>query len=91
MASVIHGSASIGSRATTGPSPPLGSATEKPGSSSCMPATRPATSRAMGPTVSKLGESGQTPSSGMRPQVVLRPAVPQHAEGMRTEPPVSLP
>ena len=56
-----------------------------------MPATRPATSRAIGPTVSKLGESGQTPSRGMRPHVVFRPAVPQQAEGIRTEPPVSLP
>src|SRR5580700_8021395 len=27
----------------------------------------------------------------MRPQVVLSPAVPQQAAGMRTEPPVSLP
>ena len=56
-----------------------------------MPVTKPATSRAIGPTVSKLGESGHTPSSGMRPQVVFSPAVPQQAEGMRTEPPVSLP
>ena len=56
-----------------------------------MPTTRPATSRAMGPTVSKLGESGQTSSSGILPHVVFSPAVPQHAAGMRTEPPVSLP
>ncbi len=56
-----------------------------------MPATRPATSRAIGPTVSKLGESGHTPSRGMRPDVVFKPAVPQHADGIRTEPPVSLP
>jgi hypothetical protein len=56
-----------------------------------MPVTSPPTSRAIGPTVSKLGESGQTPSSGMRPHVVLRPAVPQQADGIRTEPPVSLP
>ena len=56
-----------------------------------MPATRPATSRAIGPTVSKLGERGQTPSREIRPHVVFRPAVPQQAEGIRTEPPVSLP
>ena len=56
-----------------------------------MPTTRPATSRAIGPTVSKLGDSGQTPSSGILPQVVLSPAVPQQAAGIRTEPPVSLP
>ena len=56
-----------------------------------MPTIRPATSRAMGPTVSKLGDSGQTPSKEIRPQVVFSPAVPQHADGMRTDPPVSLP
>ncbi len=66
-------------------------ATLNPGSSSSIPVTRPATVRAMGPTVSKLGASGQTPSSGMRPQVVFRPVVPQQAAGIRTEPPVSLP
>ena len=66
-------------------------ATAKPGSRSSMPDTRPDTSRAIGPTVSKLGESGHTPSSGMRPHVVFKPAVPQQAEGIRTEPPVSLP
>ena len=63
----------------------------KPGSSSCMPVTSPATSRAIGPMVSRLSASGQTPSIDMRPWVVLRPAVPQQADGMRTEPPVSLP
>ena len=89
MAAVMAGSASMGSRATVKPAP--GSAALNPGSSSCMPATRPATSRAIGPTVSKLGESGQTPSREIRPHVVLRPAVPQQADGMRTEPPVSLP
>jgi len=89
MAAVMAGSASIGNRAMVMPA--AVSATAKPGSSSCMPVTRPATSRAIGPTVSKLGESGQTPSREIRPHVVLRPAVPQQAEGMRTEPPVSLP
>ena len=75
---------------TTRSAPPA-SATVKPGSSSSIPVTSPATVRAIGPTVSKLGASGQTPSSGMRPQVVLSPAVPQQAAGMRMEPPVSLP
>ena len=70
---------------------PVVSATVNPGSSSSMPSASPATSRAIGPTVSKLGERGQTPSSGIRPQVVLRPAVPQQAAGILTEPPVSLP
>ena len=66
-------------------------ATANPGSRSSIPLTRPATSRAIGPTVSKLGASGQTPSDEILPQVVLSPAVPQHAEGIRIDPPVSLP
>ena len=66
-------------------------ATANPGSSSSIPSTSPSTSRAIGPMVSKLGDSGHTPSRGMRPQVVFSPAVPQHAEGILTEPPVSLP
>ena len=56
-----------------------------------MPSSTPATSRAMGPTVSKLGDSGHTPSSGTRPHVVFSPEIPQHAAGMRIEPPVSVP
>ncbi len=61
------------------------------GSSRRMPATRPATSRAIGPTVSRLGASGHTPSSETRPCVVFRPATPQHAAGVRIDPPVSDP
>ena len=38
-----------------------------------------------------LGASGHTPVSGIRPQVVLRPVMPQHAAGMRIDPPVSDP
>src|ERR1043166_3126119 len=45
----------------------------------------------MGPMVSRLGASGQTPSRGIRPYVVLRPTVPQHADGIRIDPPVSDP
>ncbi len=56
-----------------------------------MPAMRPATSRAIGPTLSMLGASGHTPVSGIRPQVVFRPAIPQQAAGMRIDPPVSEP
>ena len=67
------------------------SAGEKPGSSSCMPRTSPATSLAMGPMVSSEGDSGHVPSTLMRPKVVLSPAVPQQADGMRTLPPVSEP
>ena len=45
----------------------------------------------MGPMVSRDGARGSTPSSATRPRVVLRPATPQHAAGIRIEPPVSLP
>jgi len=38
-----------------------------PGSSSAMPVTSPSTVAAIGPMVSKLGASGQTPSSDTRP------------------------
>ena len=62
-----------------------------PGSSSRMPAMSPPTVAAIGPTVSRLGASGQTPSSGTRPYVVLSPAVPQQAEGTLIDPPVSDP
>ncbi len=41
--------------------------------------------------VSRLGASGRTPTRLIRPAVVFRPATPQHAAGMRIEPPVSLP
>ena len=73
------------------PPPPPPPPMLKPGSSSCIPVTRPATVRAMGPTVSKLGARGHTPSSGTRPHVVFSPAIPQQAAGIRMEPPVSLP
>ena len=43
------------------------------------------------PTVSIEAASGYTPSAGTRPQVVFRPAIPQQAAGIRTEPPVSVP
>src|SRR6478735_2749999 len=63
----------------------------KPGSISRMPSSTAATSAPSGPTVSMDGASGYTPSSGTRPQVVFRPAIPQQAAGIRTEPPVSVP
>ena len=83
-AAVMAGSASMGNRPTTR-SASSWSPTLKPGSSNSIPVTSPATVRAMGPTVSKLGARGQTPSSGIRPQVVFRPAVPQQAAGMRMD------
>src|SRR5579864_8203040 len=62
-----------------------------PGSSSCMHCVTQAKSRAIGPTLSKLGASGHTPFVEMRPNVVFSPETPQHADGIRIEPPVSVP
>ena len=55
-----------------GPQPPDGPradapATVNPGSSSLMPVMSPSTVAAIGPTVSRLGASGQTPAVGTRP------------------------
>ena len=50
-----------------------------------------ATVRAIGPTVSKLGASGKTPSTETAPSAGLRPTTPQAPAGSRTEPPVSVP
>ena len=50
-----------------------------------------ATVLAMGPTVSKVGASGKTPSAGTSPQVGLKPTTPQHAAGSRIEPALSVP
>ena len=54
-------------------------------------AAQPATDRAIGPTVSKLGASGKTPSAGTSPHVGLKPTTPQHAAGSRIEPALSVP
>jgi hypothetical protein len=56
-----------------------------------MPAIRPATSAAIGPTVSRLGATGRTPATGIRPRVVFSPQTPQQAAGIRIDPPVSVP
>ena len=45
----------------------------------------------MGPGVSSVCESGATPAALTCPIVTLRPARPHQADGMRTEPPVSVP
>ena len=50
-----------------------------------------ATVGARGPAESSVPDSGNTPSSGIRPTVVFKPVTPQKAAGIRTEPPVSLP
>src|SRR5690606_35678824 len=44
-----------------------------------------------GPTWSREKPSGNTPSLGNRPKEGLNPTTPQHAAGMRMEPPVSVP
>src|SRR5919197_1145473 len=67
-----------------------GAGTASPASTAHAAATA-ATVRAIGPTVSKLGQSGKTPSVETRPQLGFRPTTPQHAAGSRTEPPVSVP
>ena len=50
-----------------------------------------ATVRASGPTVSKVGTSGKTPSTGIRPHEGFMPTRPQQAAGSRIEQPVSVP
>jgi hypothetical protein len=47
--------------------------------------------RAIGPTVSKLGTSGNTPPTGTAPCAGLSPTTSQAAAGIRSEPPVSVP
>ena len=49
------------------------------------------TERAIGPSVSSVGESGTTPAIGCRPAVGLNPVSPHSAAGMRTDPAVSVP
>ena len=49
------------------------------------------TRRAIGPTVSNHALTGTLPRQEMRPIVGLNPATPQNAEGIRIDPPVSLP
>ena len=49
------------------------------------------TVRAIGPTVSRSGASGKTPSVAIAPNGVLSPTTSQPAAGRRTEPPVSVP
>ena len=67
-----------------------GSGTGSPVSTDQASATS-ATVRAIGPTVSKLGQSGKTPSTGIRPQLGFSPTTPQQDAGSRIEQPVSVP
>ena len=50
-----------------------------------------ATLAASGPMLSSEKDSGAAPSSGTRACVGLKPVMPQKADGMRTDPPVSVP
>src|SRR5690606_19765648 len=49
------------------------------------------TEAASGPEESRLDAKGKAPSAGMRSAVDLNPVRPQKAEGIRMEPPVSVP
>ena len=49
------------------------------------------TVRVIGPTVSRLLDSGNTPRLLILPKVGFSPTMPQADDGIRTEPPVSLP
>jgi len=64
------------------------------GATSAIAASRgsqSATVRAIGPAWSSDGASGTIPSSGTRPRVGLIVAVPQNADGIRSDPAVSVP
>src|SRR6056297_2734685 len=62
-----------------------------PPSSAARISAQSSTERARGPTVSNFAQSGTTPPSDTRPDVVFRPTRSFQADGMRTDPPVSDP
>src|ERR1700761_1331062 len=74
--------------ATSGPGV---SGTRTAGSISRIPSSTAARSAPSGPTVSRDGASGYTPFTDTRPCAVFRPATPQQAAGILTDPPVSVP
>jgi hypothetical protein len=63
----------------------------RPGASARIIAAHAAVVRAIGPPWSKLGASGKQPSSDTSPWLGLNPTTPQHAAGMRIDPPESVP
>src|SRR5579862_6831022 len=67
------------------------SGTSTSGASARISSTQPATSRAIGPTWSKVGASGNTPSTGTCANDGLNPTIRQHAAGILIDPPVSVP
>src|SRR5258707_644652 len=65
---------------------------EKPSCRKSIPSTVRATSFPIGPTTSRcLGSNGYMPLIETRPNVVLRPTMPQQAAGTRIDPAVSVP
>ena len=68
-----------------------GSGSAPPAAIACSSAAQSAIVRAIGPGWSSELASGITPPRGMRPWVGLIALVPQHAEGIRNDPHVSLP
>ena len=62
-----------------------------PAVSAVSSAPQSASERAIGPAWSRVGASGMTPPSGMRPCVGLTVHTPLSAAGMRSDPHVSLP
>ena len=62
-----------------------------PSAMACRIAAQSATVRAIGPGWSSEGAIGMIPSSGIRPCVGLIADVPQQADGIRSDPHVSLP
>jgi len=75
-------------------SPSSGSGSGAAGSSPANTASttaQQATVGASGPTESRVRDNGNTLSRGMRRAVGLNPVRPHRAEGMRTDPPVSVP
>ncbi len=64
-----------------------GGAPRSTSNSSCASST----DRQIGPRWSIVVLSGTTPSVGIAPSVGLKPTSPQAADGIRIEPPVSLP
>ncbi|SSU66036.1 Uncharacterised protein [Acinetobacter baumannii] len=63
----------------------------KVGSIICIAFSIISTEFAKGPTQSKELDGGYTPSRLTRPKVGFKPKTPQHAAGIRIEPPVSVP
>ena len=63
----------------------------KPGTSPASILAQASTDVAIGPAQSKLGASGQQPSSDTSPWVGFSPTTPQHAAGMRIDPAESVP